>query len=83
MRYNTYVANIDPVFNLIFASIADYRKKWGHKDTWIIDARLQYQLNKSASLAFIVKNLLNFEYTERPAEMAPVRSFTMQFVYKF
>ena len=83
VRYNTYVVNIDQAFNFIFPSVADYRKKWSHKDTWIIDARLQYQLNKNASLAFIVKNMLNFEYTERPGEIAPVRNFTMQFVYKF
>ncbi len=83
VRYNTYFANIDPELGAFFRSIAQYTQNWGHKDTWIIDARLQYQLNKNASLAFIVKNMLNFEYTERPGEIAPVRSFTMQFVYKF
>ncbi len=82
VRYNTYVVNIDQAFTFLFPSINDYIKKWGHKDIWIIDVRLQYQLNKNASLAFIVKNMLNFEYTERPGEIAPVRSFTMQFVYK-
>ncbi len=83
VRYNTYIANIDPELGAFFRSIAQYTQKWGHKDTWIIDARVQYQMNKNASLAVIVKNILNFEYTERPGEIAPVRSFTMQFIYKF
>jgi iron complex outermembrane receptor protein len=82
IRYNTYMVNIDQPFNFLFPSIAQYTKKWGHKDTWIIDVRLKYDIAKNASLAFIVKNVLNFEYTERPAYIAPPRSFTVQFVYQ-
>ncbi|MEY2830518.1 MAG: hypothetical protein RIQ33_2376 [Bacteroidota bacterium] len=83
VRYNTYMVNIDNSLNVLFASVKDYRTKWGHKDTWIIDARLMYQLTKNATASIIVKNILNFEYTERPAYIAPPRSFTMQFVYNF
>jgi outer membrane receptor protein involved in Fe transport len=83
IRYNTYMVNIDNSLNILFASVKDYRTKQGHKDTWIIDARLMYQLTKNATASIIVKNILNFEYTERPAYIAPPRSFTMQFVYNF
>jgi iron complex outermembrane receptor protein len=81
VRYNTYMINIDNSLNSLFKSVKDYRTKWGHKDTWIIDVRIKYDLTPTASLSFIVKNILNFEYTERPAYIAPPRSFTLQFVY--
>jgi hypothetical protein len=83
VRYNTYVVNIDPVFNFFFPSIAEFRKKQQNKDIWVIDTRIIYTINNSASVSFIAKNLLNNEYSERPAFIAPVRSFVMQFVYKF
>jgi iron complex outermembrane receptor protein len=81
VRYNTYMVNIDQSFKFLFSSIGTYTKKWGHKDTWVIDTRLKYDLTPTASIAIIVKNILNFEYTERPAYIAPPRSFTLQFVY--
>jgi len=83
VRYNTYVVNIDPVFNFFFPSIAEFRKKQQNKDIWVIDARIIYTINNSASVSFIAKNILNNEYSERPAFISPVRSFVMQFVYKF
>ena len=81
VRYNTYTVNIDQSFKFLFSSIDTYTKKWGHKDTWIIDTRFKYDISENASISFIIKNLLNFEYTERPAYIAPPRSFTLQFVY--
>jgi len=83
MRYNTYVVNIDPVFNVFFKSIADYRKKQGTADIWLFDVRLIYAINNNAQISLVVKNLLNKEYTERPAYISPPRSFNVQFVYKF
>lgn len=81
VRYNTYTVNIDQSFKFLFSSIDTYTKKWGHKDTWIIDTRFKYDIAQNASISFIIKNLLNFEYTERPAYIAPPRNFTLQFVY--
>ena len=83
VRYNTYVVNIDQAFVFLFKSIDYYTKKQANKDVWVIDTRLIYALNSNASVSFIVRNLLNNEYAERPALIAPPRSFIMQFIYKF
>jgi iron complex outermembrane receptor protein len=83
VRYNTYVVNIDPIFNVVFPSIKDYREKQAARNIWVCDTRFIYQLTDAATVSFIVKNMLNEEYTERPAFIAPPRSFFVQFTYKF
>jgi iron complex outermembrane receptor protein len=83
VRYNTYVVNIDPIFNTFFPSIKDYRARQAAKNIWVSDARFIYQLSETSSISFIVKNMFNEEYTERPAFMAPPRSFFIQYNYKF
>jgi outer membrane receptor protein involved in Fe transport len=42
------------------------------------DVRFAYQLSKQAKISFVIKNLLNTVYSERPALIAPPRNFTLQ-----
>nr|MBP6314648.1 TonB-dependent receptor [Chitinophagaceae bacterium] len=49
-----------------------------NKGTFIWDLRLSYQLSKPIKLAFVVKNLLNTVYAERPAILSAPRNFTLQ-----
>ncbi|MBO4481077.1 MAG: TonB-dependent receptor [Bacteroidales bacterium] len=45
------------------------------------DARISYTFPKGVSLAFIVKNIFNNDYTLRPMYLEPPRTFTLQFKY--
>lgn len=58
-------------------SVHDFRQKH-YKGNFIWDTRIAYQLSTSIRMSFIVKNVLNTIYTERPALIAPLRSFTLQ-----
>ncbi len=92
--YNSFMQNIDEVFTnskpdenvfgVIFelgtglpSTIREFRKKY-NKGTLIWDMRLAYQLTKDVKTSFIVKNMLNTVYAERPAIISPPRTYTLQ-----
>lgn len=58
-------------------TIHTFRQKY-NKGTLLWDTRLAYQFNPQIKLAFVVKNVLNTIYTERPALIGPLRNFTLQ-----
>ena len=92
-RYNDFMQNIDKIFTepLInegipgtfdgIPGINDAREKFKGGD-FIIDIRAGYQINKNIRLGVIINNLLNREYTSRPANMMPQRTFAMQLSMK-
>ncbi len=92
VRYNSRMQNIDKIFTirnglLDFAfppglGIADYLKYRGKGDL-IIDSRVSYKASKYFEVQFIVKNLLNYIYMQRPADMQPPRTFVLQTGLRF
>jgi len=82
VRYNSFMQNIDRLFNdgieTLLPSVKSYREKHDTGDT-VFDFRISYQMLASLKTAFIVKNLFNHEYVGRPYDMQPPRSFTLQF----
>tara|TARA_B100000795_G_C22760516_1_gene423399 strand:- start:16 stop:1545 length:1530 start_codon:yes stop_codon:yes gene_type:complete len=86
LRYNDFMKNIDAIFaSELFAAfvpgIIEGREN-GKDGDIIIDARLGYQLNDMTRFGFIINNLLNEEYMNRPANMMPPRTFAMQLALK-
>lgn len=95
LQYNSFMINVDPIFegddaNPLFAAIfranfpivKEYRKK--HDDgNYLFDWRFAYDINKKATVSLIVKNLLNYEYAERPAMIEQPRNFVLQANFKF
>jgi serine/threonine protein kinase len=92
--FENFMQNIDEVFTnskpeenvfgVIFelgtglpSTIREFRKKY-NKGTLIWDMRLAYQLTKDVKTSFIVKNMLNTVYAERPAIISPPRTYTLQ-----
>lgn len=92
--YNSKMQNIDEVFqntkpnenvfgtlfefgSKIPSSVDAFRKKY-NRGTFLWDVRFAYQLTKQAKMSFIVKNILNAVYSERPAIMGAPRNFTLQ-----
>ena len=82
VRYNSFMDNIDKFFEETIPGIRSYRETHNYGD-WVFDCRTGYQINKSFRVMLIVRNLFNHEYTGRPADMQPPRSFTMQLSAKF
>ena len=85
MRYHSRMENIDKIFInglLDFAfspglGIGHYREHNGNGDA-IFDLRSAVRITKDLSLSFIVKNLFNHIYMERPADMQPPRIYVVQ-----
>ena len=92
--YNSFMQNVDEVFTnskpnenvygLIFelgtglpSTVQKFRTKY-NKGTLIWDMRVAYQLTKDVKTSFIVKNMLNTVYAERPALICPPRTYTLQ-----
>jgi iron complex outermembrane receptor protein len=91
MRCNSYMRNIDAVFMqdldptvntmYILPGLKEYREK--HKGVSLVfDARIGYKFANNCRLSFIVNNLLNAEYTSRPGDIQPPRTFIVQFAYQ-
>ncbi len=91
-RYNSYMQNIDRVFeqNLdpsggelyILPGLAEYRAKY-NKGNFIVDTRMGYKINDAMKINFIANNLLNAEYVTRPGDIQPPRSFVLQLQFQF
>ena len=47
----------------------------------VFDARLGYSFKKKYNVSFIVNNLLNTEYSSRPADLQAPRQFIVQLRY--
>lgn len=81
-RYFSFMENIDKPFELLIPGVQHYRKN-NHQGDWIVDARIAYAFDKNVSVAFITKNIFNNVYVSRPADVQPVRTFTLQLVLKY
>ncbi len=81
-RYSSFQVNIDQDLGLIIPGIFDFRKAHNNGQC-IFDAHIALQATHSVKIAFIVKNLLNTLYTDRPGMIDPPRTFMVQSTIKF
>jgi hypothetical protein len=90
IRYASRMQNIDKIFlggllDLAFPpglGIGDYLDY--HKEgDWIIDTRVSCDIHKNLRIFFIVKNVFNHIYMQRPADMQPPRIFVVQAGFHF
>ena len=70
------------------ASIGDlpftgyYNYYFSHlKGSFVLDIGISYHITKNLKASFVVKNILNNEYTLRPMYVEPPRSFNLQLLY--
>ncbi len=78
LRYNSPIDGIDSIFHFILPGLLQYRTE-NNKGTWLMDARIGYEIIKGGTLSFICRNLFNKEYAIRPALIEAPRSFTFRF----
>jgi outer membrane receptor protein involved in Fe transport len=86
LRYNSFMENIDKIFELlppdVLSGIKSYREKFNTGDV-IFDARLLYRVNDNVRISIVENNIFNREYASRPADVQPPRNFAFQLMVKF
>lgn len=99
VQYNSYIENIDyafvselftsfePGFNAqSFSGLGEFRKRQEAKKVKgdvIVNTTFAWNITPKLKLGFLIKNLLNWEYTPRPAYYGEPRNYTVQFSYQF
>lgn len=77
MRYNSFMENIDAVFESQISGVERFRERNNSGDH-VFDTYLKANATEELSFSFVVKNLLNREYMGRPADIQPPRIFELQ-----
>ena len=88
-RYNSYMRNIDKVFEdaiagntFILPGLKEYRQVY-NKGNITFDARISYQCTDKLKASFIANNVFNTETTSRPGDIQAPRNFLVQLAMKF
>lgn len=80
LRYNSYMQNIDKVFNTLVPGLSQGRALNPNGD-WLMDMRIAFQLNAQFKFSILINNITNREQMTRPADMRPPRLFLLQICY--
>ncbi len=97
IQYFSFIENYDELFNTIGVGLTEYRRaslkkdadkkkeKNKYKGTAIWDVRASYTFGKTSryTLAFIVNNVLNKEYSLRPGVLENNRNYNIRVDMKF
>jgi iron complex outermembrane receptor protein len=87
MRYNSFMKNIDRVFEEgvlgteLLVGMQYYRQIY-NKGVFVFDARLSYDIKKGVKFNFIANNFLNAEYSSRPGDIQAPRNFALQLQFE-
>ena len=82
-RYNSYMKNIDVVFEdgvfgqELLVGMKKYRDA-NQRGALVFDTRMSFDIKKEIKLNIIVNNLLNTEYVSRPGDIQAPRNFILQ-----
>lgn len=79
--YGSFPERLDPLYFLVIPGLEEYALDHYEGDL-VMGARLAYKVSDKLRASFIVKNLTNHEYAQRPGKVDPPRSFTLQLNFK-
>jgi len=82
MRFYSHMEAIDEAFNKFLPGIEEWRAE-NNGGTFVMDARLLYNLTEKSTISFVSKNVFNNEYSLRPSLMDAPRSFTLKYSAEF
>ena len=71
---------VNSMGDLPFEGYANYVEKH-KKGSFILDLGISYNILKDLKVSFVVKNVLNNEYTLRPMHVEAPRNFNIQISY--
>jgi iron complex outermembrane receptor protein len=80
-QYNSYMESIDLLFQETLPGVKSFRKKHPNGFT-LLDLRASYKLSKHLKVSALCNNVLNTEYTNRPALMEAPRNYTLRLEWK-
>lgn len=83
IRYYSYVEKMDEIFNLYINGLDEYRLNQNFKGDVVLGARAFFQINSRHNIGFIVKNLTNHEYYQRPPKIESPINYTLQYRLEF
>lgn len=87
MRYNSFMSNIDAIFEdgvagtQILEGLKEYRQE-NNTGNLVFDVRAGYGFSDIYRIGFMVNNLLNEEYSTRPGDIQAPRTFLLQLQVK-
>jgi iron complex outermembrane receptor protein len=73
--------SIDLLFQETLPGVKSFRNK-NNSGYTLLDVRLSYKISKQLKISALCNNLLNLEYTLRPALMEAPRNFTLRLDWK-
>ncbi len=76
-QYNSHMQSIDAVFEFFLPGVKDFREA-NNKGFTVVDIRASYKLSKALKISALCGNLLNEEYTVRPALLEAPRNYTLR-----
>jgi iron complex outermembrane receptor protein len=82
-NYNSYVHRIDLLFALgVVPGLTEFRSQ-RTKGDWVFDLRMAYRFNDRQRLSFVVGNVANRVYENRPARLSAPRTFSIKYQQQF
>jgi len=81
IQYNSNMEAIDNIFQDLLPGVANFRKAHDNGFT-VLDLRASYKLTKQLKISTLCGNLLNEEYSVRPALLEAPRNFTLRLDWK-
>ena len=82
LNYNSFMSNIDRVFQLALPGVDDFRMTH-NKGFTVVDLRASYQFANALKVSVLCNNVLNEEYASRPAQLEAPRSFALRLDRRF
>lgn len=83
LQYYSYMTRVDRIFEVFIKDAKTYRQNRLNKGDVVWDLRAGYDFNQNISLNFLVKNVMNSNYSLRIAKPDKPRSYTVQLVVNF
>ncbi len=82
IQYNSHMESIDAIFEYGLPGVHHFRESH-NKGYTLIDLRASYKLNKVLKISALIGNLLNEEYTVRPALLEGPSNYSLRLDWKF
>lgn len=79
--YNSHMQAIDALFEFALPGVANFRKTHNNGFT-VVDLRASYKLSDALKVSVLCGNLLNEEYSVRPALLEGPRNYTLRVDWK-
>ena len=81
VQFNSHMQSIDNIFEYGLPGVRDFRLANNNGFT-VVDLRASYKLTKAIKISALCGNLLNEEYTVRPALLEGPRNYTLRLDWK-